>query len=173
MDEEAQKNSPRLTEARHAAKGLLKDAKITSAPIEIKQVISTVKKTFNVTVSGVTNEIFSGKGDAITQVRGEDIFIIYNDGRSVVRKRFSVAHELGHLYIGHLHGNSSHDLNSENFDEMEANTFAAYLLMPPDLLRKDIKAGMKKPEYLAKKYQVSLDALWIQLTSTNLYKIIS
>lgn len=172
MDEEKQKDSPRLTEARHAAKGLLKAAKLESIPVEINQLMGTVRQTFDVTVKGVSNELFSGKGDAITQTRDKCIFIIYNDSKPVVRKRFSVAHELGHLYIGHLHGNSSSDLDSENFDEMEANTFAAYLLMPPDFLRKDIKAGMKNPEELAKKYNVSVDALWLQLRSTNLFKIL-
>jgi len=172
MEEEKQKSSPRLTEARHAAKGLLKAAKLSSAPIEINQLITTIRQTFDVTIKGVPNEMFSGKGDAMTQARGNCIFIIYNDSRSVVRKRFSTAHELGHLYIGHLHGNSSLDLNSDSFDEMEANAFAAHLLMPPDFLRKDIKSGIKNPEDLAKKYNVSLDALWVQLRSTNLFKIL-
>ncbi len=172
MDEEKQKDSPRLTEAKHAAKGLLKSAKLKSAPVEIRQLMATVKQTFDVTVRGVPNDMFSGKGDAMTQTRGECVFIIYNDSKPVVRKRFSVAHELGHLYIGHLHGNSSSDINSENFDEMEANMFAAYLLMPPELLRKDIKAGIKKPEDLAKKYGVSVEALWLQLRSTSLFKLL-
>jgi Zn-dependent peptidase ImmA (M78 family) len=172
MDEEKQKDSPRLTEAKHAAKGLLKSAKLKSAPTEIRQLIDAVKQTFDVTVKGVPDAMFSGKGDAITQTRDECVFILYNDSKSVVRKRFSVAHELGHLYIGHLHGNSSSDINSENFDEMEANTFAAHLLMPPDFLRKDIKAGIKNPDDLAKKYNVSVEALWLQLRSTGLFKLL-
>lgn len=172
MDEEKQESSPRLPEARHAAKSLLKSAKLTAPPVQINQLVPLIKQTFDITVRGVPDDMFSGKGDAITQLRGEFTFIIYNDSRAVVRKRFSVAHELGHLYLGHLHGNSSIDFNSENYDEMEANTFAAYLLMPPDLLRKDIKAGMTNPEDLATKYQVSLDALWLQLKNTNLFKLL-
>lgn len=172
MDEEQKKDSPRLTEARHAAKGLLKAAKLQSVPIEINQLMGTVKQTFDVIVKGVPNDMFNGKGDAMTQTRDKCVFIIYNDSRAVVRKRFSVAHELGHLYIGHLHGNSSNDLNSTNFDEIEANAFAAHLLMPPELLRKDIKTGMNKPEDLAAKYNVSVDALWFQLRNTNLFKIL-
>jgi Zn-dependent peptidase ImmA (M78 family) len=172
VDQENNNNGPGLTKARHAAKGLLKSAKIKTVPIEIKRIIGTVKESYDVTVKGVPNDMFSGKGDAMTQVRDDCIFIIYNESKPVVRKRFSVAHELGHLYIGHLHGNSSSDLNSQNFDEIEANTFAAYLLMPPDLLRKDIKSGIKLPEDLAKKYHVSVDAMWLQLRITNLYKIL-
>ena len=172
MDEENQSKGPDLANARHSAKALLKSAKITSAPITIKQIMPFVKETFDVTVEGLDDAAFRGKGDAMTQTRGDYVFIIYNKSKPEVRKRFSVAHEIGHLYRGHLHGNSSIDLNSENYDEMEANTFAAHLLMPPDLLRKDIKAGMKNPEELANKYNVSVDALWIQLRSTNLFKIL-
>lgn len=170
MDEENQSKGPDLANARHAAKALLKSAKVTEAPITINQILSAVKETFDVTISGLDDAAFSGKGDAMTQRRGDYIFIIYNKSKSEVRKRFSVAHEIGHLYRGHLHGNSSIDLNSENFDEMEANTFAAHLLMPPDMFRKDVKAGVK-PEELAKKYNVSLDAVWVQLRTTSLFKL--
>lgn len=172
MDEEQTRDKPRFTEARHAAKGLLKNAKVGSAPVTINQIMSTVKVTFDVTVKGVPDSLFNGKGDALTQRRDDSIFILYNDERPVVRKRFSVAHELGHLNFGHLHGNSSHDIGSENFDEQEADAFAADLLMPPYLLRKDIKAGMTSPDDLAKKYQVSTEALWFQLRNTGLFKIL-
>lgn len=172
MDEEQTRDKPRFTEARHAAKGLLKNAKVNSGPVTINQLMATVKQTFDVSVRAVPDSLFSGKGDAITQRRDDNIFILYNDDRPVVRKRFSVAHELGHLNFGHLHGNSSHDIGSENFDEQEADAFAAHLLMPPEYLRKDIKAGITDPKELAQKYQVSTDALWFQLRNTGLFKIL-
>jgi Zn-dependent peptidase ImmA (M78 family) len=172
MEEERTSDGPRLTEAKHTAKGLLKSARLVAGPVSINAVFKKVQRTFDVTIRGVPDSMFNGKGDAITQTRGKSIFILYNDDRPVVRKRFSVAHELGHLHLGHLHGNSSLDLNSENFDEIEANTFAAHLLMPPDWLRKDIKAGINRPEDLSKKYQVSIDAMWFQLNTTNLFRLL-
>jgi Zn-dependent peptidase ImmA (M78 family) len=172
MDEEQSRDKPRLTEARHAAKGLLKNAKVKAAPIAINQLMPTIKRAFDITIKGVPDSLFSGKGDAVIRRIDECVFLIYNDERPVVRKRFSVAHELGHLNFGHLHGNSSHDLGSENFDEIEANAFAAHLLMPPEHLRKDIKAGITDPEKLAEKYQVSTEALWLQLRNTGLFKIL-
>jgi len=172
MDEDSLKNSPRLVEAKHAAKGLLKSAKTTTAPVVINNLLGSVTQLFDVTIKGVPDAVFNSKGDAVTQTRGTCVFILYNDERPVVRKRFSVAHELGHLYLGHLHGNSSIALDTENFDELEANTFAAHLLMPPTFLKADIKAGINKPEELAKKYQVSLEALWFQLNATNLFKLL-
>lgn len=168
MDEDLKKTKPDLVKARHAAAGLLKEAKLTTVPVVVNDLIKSARVTFDVTVAAAPDKLFKGKGDAMTQSRDSAIYIIYNDGRSVVRKRFSVAHELGHLYLGHLHGNSSSDLNTENFDEIEANAFAAQLLMPPSLLRKDIKAGIKNPEVLAKRYNVSIDAMWLQLRNAGL-----
>lgn len=168
MDEDLKKTKPDLVKARHAAAGLLKEAKLTTVPVVVNDLIKSARVTFDVTVAAAPDKLFKGKGDAMTQSRDSSIYIIYNDGRSVVRKRFSVAHELGHLYLGHLHGNSSSDLNTENFDEIEANAFAAQLLMPPILLRKDIKAGIKNPEVLAKRYNVSIDAMWLQLRNAGL-----
>lgn len=168
MDEEQQKVKPDLLKARHSAAGLFKSAMITSIPVVVNNLVNVAKESFDVTVSAVPNKMFSGKGDAMTQKRDNFIFIIYNDERPVVRKRFSIAHELGHLYLGHLHGNSSIDFNTDNFDEIEANAFAAHLLIPPTFLRKDIKNGIKNPEQLAKRYDVSVDAMWFQLRNSGL-----
>lgn len=168
MDEDQRKTKADLVKARHAATGLFKEAGLTAAPVVVNDLVQAAKATFDVTVAAVPDKMFRGKGDAMTQSRGSAIFIIYNDDKPVVRKRFSIAHELGHLYLGHLHGNSSSDLNTENFDEIEANAFAAQLLMPTTLLRKDIKAGTKDPEMLAKKYNVSIDAMWLQLRNAGL-----
>ncbi len=172
MDDDRPKNGPRLTEARHAARGLLKSANIIVGPVVINHLLKSVTKLFDLTIKGVPDALFNGKGDAVTQNRGASIFILYNDERPLVRKRFSVAHELGHLYLGHLHGNSSTYLDAISFDEFEANTFAAHLLMPPTLLRDDIRAGKKDVEGLAKKYQVSVEAMWWQIDKTSLLKLL-
>jgi Zn-dependent peptidase ImmA (M78 family) len=168
MDEEPKKTRADLTKARHTAAGLLKSAKLSTAPISINDLVNTAKLTFDLTVAPMSDKDFNGKGDAMTQRRGDCVFIIYNNDKSVVRKRFSVAHELGHLYLGHLHGNSSIDLNTDSFDEIEANAFAAHILIPPNLLKNDIKLGNKNPEQLAKRYDVSLDAMWLQIRNSGL-----
>lgn len=173
MDEDTRKTKPDLAKARHCATGLFKLAKITQVPIVVNDLATAAKKDFDITVAPVPDKLFQGKGDAMTQIRDDAIFIIYNDERPTVRKRFSVVHELGHLYMGHLHGNSSNDLNTDNFDEIEANAFAAQLLMPPTFLRKDIKAGMKDPQQLAKKYNVSLDAMWLQLRNSGFINLLA
>lgn len=87
------------------------------------------------------------------------------------RQRFSIAHELGH----YLHGHEAYDksrihveegrgfLSSHNRQEQEANEFAAELLMPHFLLRMDVTGNELDVALLAKRYQVSEQAMWIQL----------
>lgn len=161
----------KLAEARHAALKLLQASRITSAPVKLNDTLPHVRKTFDITIMGATEAQIGSKIDAVTKREGTDIYILYNKDRHINRQRFSFAHELGHLHLGHVHGGSNIDLSSQNFDEIEANQFAAHLLMPPAFLRNDIKAGLKNVSELAKKYQVSEEALWWQIERAGLLKL--
>ncbi len=164
--EETSTDLNRIKEARHAAKALLKASKSEHAPVIIRDVCANVSPIFNLVVQG-TDTLPSGV-DAILH-RSSDICIIGYDTRvAVARQRFSVAHELGHLHMGHVHGKSSIDLNSGDYDEVEANAFAAELLMPRTFLAADIKSGFKDVTALAKKYQVSEEAMWWRLSKCGL-----
>lgn len=64
------------------------------------------------------------------------------------RKRFTIAHELGHLMFNHLSSikqNIDDDIISLNRDdnwdelEMEANGFAAQLLMPANIVKEELE----------------------------------
>jgi transcriptional regulator with XRE-family HTH domain/Zn-dependent peptidase ImmA (M78 family) len=98
------------------------------------------------------------------------IILLDEKSGSEIRKRFTIAHLLGHHIIPwHLksaffcrrHGTSS--LKTEDVMEMEANRFAAALLMPKLHLEKEIlekRPSLEQLEQLAhKKYRVSLFAL--------------
>lgn len=165
MDEETQ-SSAKLLEARHAAKSLLKAAGISEGPVALSAVLPHVSPTFNLIVQG-TKTLPRGV-DAILRRVGEVSVIGYSENVAVVRQKFSVAHELGHLHLGHVHGRSSIDLNTKDFDEVEANQFAANLLMPRSFLARDIKAGIRDVSALSKKYVVSEEAMWWQLSTTGL-----
>jgi Zn-dependent peptidase ImmA (M78 family) len=170
MDEaEAIPSGPKLKEVRHAAAALLKSLKITEPPVNLNIIYQQTKKTVDLIIHGTDD--LSDRVDAVTKRSGDQVFIVYNKSKSVNRQRFSVAHELGHLQMGHVHGSSSIDLGSENFDEIEANHFAAHLLMPPDMLRKDIKDGNKDVKGLANRYQVSEEAMWWQIDKASLLKL--
>ena len=86
------------------------------------------------------------------------------------RKRFTIAHEIGH-YI--LHENLIKDgivedalLRAEglsNAIEAQANGFAADLLMPWHLVRNEQEKGVNSIEQLADAFEVSRDAMSIRL----------
>lgn len=173
-DESTEVNSgPRVAEARHAAKALLRSSKINDAPVLLSIVVKLVPSSYKLVIRGTKNPDHIPKGcDAFTYRDDSMTVIGYDERVAPVRQKFSVAHELGHLYMGHMHGGSSIDLNSTNNDEIEANKFAAQLIMPPDMLRKDIKSGIKDIKDLAKRYVVSEEALWWQITNSGLLKLL-
>lgn len=96
----------------------------------------------------------------------EDKFIVYSDSDPTVRKRFAIAHEVGHYLLNHITPNHGSNLNSDDPKETEANIFAAELLMPYEWLKKDISWNSKIPD-LAKKYWVSQEAMGWRLYKTS------
>ncbi len=64
--------------------------------------------------------------------------IRFNPDDAWVRQRFTIAHELGHMILGHgraMRDNSQNYRESANhYIEREANTFAAELLMPREVI---------------------------------------
>lgn len=113
---------------------------------------------------------------------GSRITIGVNQNHSETRKRFTIAHEIGHLI---LHGDQplhvdkvfavklrSH-VSSEAVDleEIEANAFAAELLMPTEMVRQKILGLAEVLDYekdgailkMAKEFNVSQQAMTIRL----------
>ena len=100
-----------------------------------------------------------------------------NKNHPTVRQRFSIAHELGHFVSGHEdfnHENVAHIerekkyLNRFHRMEEEADEFAAELLMPDFILKQDYAELKGDIELLAKKYEVSQQAMTIQLINLKL-----
>jgi Zn-dependent peptidase ImmA (M78 family) len=107
------------------------------------------------------------------------------------RQRFTIAHELGHLELGHLGGTGEHAIRIDrDFKvmlrdkksspaEIEANAFAAELLMPTSMLRneRELRLGLDTEDdrliqLLASRYKVSQQAMTIRLASiANLLSI--
>ncbi len=92
------------------------------------------------------------------------------------RQRFSLAHELGHYLCGHESINHNQVVIEPEkryqdpgyLMEQEADEFAAELLMPTRLLRKDFVDSSLNITRLAKKYDVSEQAMWIQVVNLEL-----
>lgn len=65
-------------------------------------------------------------------------YILINSDKPRVRRRFTIAHELGHLALGHLKAGDlvlDGHLAGANWQEIEANAFAAGVLMPTEGVR--------------------------------------
>jgi Zn-dependent peptidase ImmA (M78 family) len=101
------------------------------------------------------------------------------------RQRFTIAHEIGHLVLHEMevHVDKGYrvalrnSISSQAVDphEIEANRFAAELLMPVHFLRADLQSFMHDMEddselrELARKYRVSTQAMAYRLGNLDLF----
>ena len=113
----------------------------------------------------------------IEKTKGGDYAITINGKDSETRQRFTMAHELGHFI---LHRNRIGDGINDNkmyratktsansrigqIQEIQANQFAANVLMPMPLI-KDLQSQGLDNETMAKKLKVSKQALAIRLSA--------
>lgn len=157
-----------MTTASHHAKLLLKEVNVSSVPIDPY----AIAKKIGVEVCEDDCEGYTGM---ILVVDGEALISVRSDLREISRKRFTVAHELGHYRIpSHLSGSEALFRCAETaldvFDkkgslESEANEFAAELLMPelffaPRIRLKDLSHNLL--ESLMSEFDTSLTATGIR-----------
>lgn len=122
-----------------------------------------------VEVIGQTTDGFEGV--LITDGSKTKGSIAYNDSSRLERRRFTIAHELGHFLLP-LHGAGAQCVKSDmgvlasndanRAREAEANRFAASLLMPKALFQRDIRRlGTPETQHIVKlagDYEVSKEA---------------
>ena len=153
-----------------AAGRLLEELAISGPPVPVDNIVRNLN-------------IYHDHIDVVDDVsavllRGPDFTAIaVNKNHSDERKRFSLAHELGHVILGHdekLYIEfaapellSDLDNRREN-EEREANWFAADLLMPRDWVLRDWKRLEKDVGKMASEYQVSQQAMWVRLRHFHL-----
>lgn len=128
-------NSKRAIRAK--AEELLQRAGVTSAPVPVRHLAEVAGA---VVRSGPLSDDISG----FLLYEGDKAVIGVNSLHARARQRFTIAHECGHLLL-HRRGHSyldramviyrdSKSAKAENKEEIEANAFAAELLMPVVLL---------------------------------------
>lgn len=156
-------------DARLKAQGILKMYKISTPPIKVEEVAEYLG--FKVVPFDFPENI-----SAITKIIDGVKVIGVNKKHHSSRRRFSVAHELGHFLCGHetyTHETTIVEPEKKYSDpryqqEKEADEFAAELLMPESMLKIDVLQNRLKAEDIARKYEVSEQALWIQLVGLKL-----
>ena len=97
--------------------------------------------------------------------QGDKKFLLANDKLPQGRFRFSIAHELGHILLNHEPIKNIYE-HRKSAAERQADSFAAELLLPEQLLRCDC-AEYTLPE-LAERYKVSRQSLEFQLSNLRL-----
>jgi Zn-dependent peptidase ImmA (M78 family) len=159
---------PRSTEIiRREARKVLDQLKIRTAPIPVDKIASAL---------GAKIKYAPYEGEiAGMLVRGKDETVIgVNSLHHPNRQRFTIAHELGHLLLHkdevHIDRAFRNSISSQAIDphEIEANRFAAELLMPLHILNtEDISSIDVEDESnlleLAQKFKVSLQAMTLRI----------
>lgn len=168
--------------ARRMATELLQQGGVNAAPVDVAKLATDVVR------ATIKYEPFDGQlSGMVHRGRYGQAVIGVNETHAPVRQRFTIAHELGHLLL-HSHKDLHIDEGiwlrnersslAEDEREIEANQFAAELLMPADLVRQlvagrhldvgnDDDATLRE---LADKFQVSRQALSFRLSRLNLLR---
>ncbi|WP_083415202.1 ImmA/IrrE family metallo-endopeptidase [Massilia timonae] len=164
---------PRYSVIAREVSALLAKLPSQNAPIPVDKLAGLCGATivYNDFKDEISGLLFRDAGKLIIGVASE---------QSVVRQRFTIAHELGHALlhqISTVHIDKSFSVmfrsaassTAQDVHEIEANTFAAELLMPESLLKTDLltlKLDMEDDEQLsalAERYGVSTQALTYRL----------
>jgi Zn-dependent peptidase ImmA (M78 family) len=159
---------------------LLRKLQITAPPVPV-EIIATLQ---NIQIARSVAD-WNESGFLLRQ-NGTAIIGI-NSRNSARRQRFTVAHELGHYYLHEgkplivdqsVMVNKRDDVSSQatSQEEIEANQFAAALLMPADWVRQASKLQVDRGassrdqliSALAKDFDVSVDAMGWRLTNLGI-----
>ena len=99
--------------------------------------------------------------------------ISVNASHCDARKRFTIAHEIGHYVLEHLNSDCKkyrkidYDNNDNSSEERQANKFAATLLMPKKMIS-EVWKQFKDIKITASTFGVSQEACAIRLSKLNL-----
>jgi Zn-dependent peptidase ImmA (M78 family) len=181
-------NTGALIETR--AEECLRNAKAFSVPVNLERVCDSLDVE-------VHYEQLEDKVSGVLMIKGGEKHALINAKHHPNRRRFSLAHELGHLVLhdcredrlfidtslrvyqrvgapsDETYGNA--DSLTTPMEEREANLFASALLMPEDLVRSQALDLDLEEEgdvaFLARMFSVSDQAMFIRLQQLGLMRV--
>jgi len=158
------KIKPRKKDAKKLAQKLLKDFRYTNGSVNLKEVITFLQQKYLLYVTGerISNKL-DGMLAQFTEEDGTSFYVLnFNPDSPWVRRRFTIAHEIGHLLLKTLcNGNDAAEI------EQEAHIFAAELLLPKKFFKEQfIKHGDVKK--LSEIFKVSSEAITRKVMSDRL-----
>ena len=162
------------------ARALLTKATDGKLPIRVERIAEHLGAT-------ISYEPYKGDLSGLLYREGTDIVIGVNSSHSTTRQRFTIAHEIGHLLLhtGRMmfvdkaiafrdHASSL----GTNKQEIEANAFAAELLMPESSVLSEAKkllepdkpiAAERMVKELAQVFQVSPQSIQYRLANLGIF----
>jgi Zn-dependent peptidase ImmA (M78 family) len=136
-----------MSDPERVAMEVLRTFKVEKAPIPIERIAKGLGATLQF-------EPFEGKGDVSAMLYRDDerTVIGVNSTHGRTRQRFSIAHECGHLKLhkgkmyvdGKVNFRDSISALAIDKEEIEANAFAAELLMPREFVVAEIKKALRQ-----------------------------
>lgn len=163
---------PRYAYIERLAERLLEQAGVVQPPVPVEQMARAAGCKI------MPAKLRDVSGVLVRSAEGATIG--YNSDHSPTRKRFTIAHELGHFLLHQGQGvtydhdfrvslRSDESSEGTNIEEIEANFFAASILMPDRMLAADPRTKFihldddRAVEALAKSYRVSRQAMSLRL----------
>jgi Zn-dependent peptidase ImmA (M78 family) len=160
---------PRMGWARNQARKLLTQFELTKPPVAVEKIARQLG-------IKLVDHRFDSDISSLLVCKADQFIICVNESHHLNRRRFSVAHEIGHFMLHrdeapYFHKDVGIYFRANSADlpdpkEVEANQFAAEILIPLTMIRKDLSASPPPTaSELAKKYQVSEQAMTFRLAS--------
>jgi Zn-dependent peptidase ImmA (M78 family) len=147
---------------------ILKKLNINKAPIPLEEIAGLFS--LNIVYYPNFPEHISGM-----IIKEDNLLAIgVNSNKPETRQRFTIAHEIGHYVMGHDEDTILEDFFDKKTDkEVEANKFASELLMPYEILKKDISNTPMDIPKLASLYHVSEQAMSVRLLESKLINLLT
>lgn len=129
----------RYNEIKHEVLFMYEECEITSLPIdcfEIARKLYYHLVPYSQLSDRALRQAMQYSSDGFSSIRKNpytgmyEWFIFYNDFNSLPRQRWTIFHEIGHIYLGHFEDYTMSDAQKES----EANFFAKYSIAPPPLI---------------------------------------
>tara|TARA_R100001530_G_scaffold78548_1_gene54874 strand:- start:679 stop:1209 length:531 start_codon:yes stop_codon:yes gene_type:complete len=158
---------------------LLRQFNLLSTPVKIESLAEKLG------ISVIYEDLDDNISGFLVKKEGKNIIGV-NESHHIVRKRFTIAHEIGHyslhfqtpLFVDYYKGSMLYRSNNKSRDynkEKEANSYAAGLLMPQSLIDKELSNLPDNMDYedkiyeLKRIFQVSTQAMDYRLKSLGYY----
>lgn len=160
---------------------ILRDAGVAGPPVDVAQLAKAMGTT-------IVLDLLDPEVSGLLYRESDHVVIAVNRDHAENRRRFTIAHELGHLQLhegrplivdhvvrARINLRDQRSSLATDREEVEANRFAAVLLMPPDFVHEQVQRIMKRGlgehatiEALARNFRVSPQAMEIRLTNLGL-----